>query len=142
VCSSGALASAAAVGARLAAVALEQPGSAWQRLEYLCGQMLAGVRAEPDYVLVILQAFTSEAAPERARAAVADYGQQTFADITGLIAQGQAEGSVAAGDPVELALAFTGCIQGIALGRMQNSSSEGPFPGPETVLRLLQARRK
>src|SRR5262252_3220991 len=43
--------------ARLAAVALEQPGSAWQRLEYLCAQMLAGVREEPEYVLVILQAF-------------------------------------------------------------------------------------
>lgn len=126
--------------ARLAAVAHEQPGSAWQRLEYLCGQMLAGVRAEPEYVLVILQASTSEAAPERARAAVADYGRQTFADIVGLIAQGQAEGSVATGDPVELALAFTGCVQGIALGRLQNSSGEGPFPRRETILRILQAR--
>src|SRR5262252_2009366 len=42
--------------AKLTATALEQSGSAWQRLEYLCGQMLDGVRDEPEYVLVIVQA--------------------------------------------------------------------------------------
>src|SRR5262245_50440447 len=59
--------------ASLAAGALRQRRSAWQRLEYLCTQMLDGVRDEPEYVLVILQAFTSAVAPERARTAVADY---------------------------------------------------------------------
>ena len=124
--------------ANLAAGALEQHRSAWQRLEYLCGQMLHGVRDEPEYVLVILQAFTSAAAPERARTAVAGYGRQTFGDIVGLIAQGQAEGSVAAGNPVELALAFTACIQGVALGQLQGNSGEA-FPRAETILRLLRA---
>jgi AcrR family transcriptional regulator len=124
--------------ARLAAGALQQPGSAWQRLEYLCGQMLDGVRHEPEYVLVILQAFTSDVAPERARAAIAEYGQRTFGDIVGLIAQGQAEGSVVAGTPADLAIAFTACIQGLALARLQGDRDDG-LPPSETILRLLRA---
>jgi AcrR family transcriptional regulator len=124
--------------ARLAHAALQQPGSAWQRLEFLCTEMLDGVRDEPEYVLVILQAFTSDAAPERARAAIAGYGQTTFVDIVGLISAGQAEGSVAQEDPVDLAIAFTACIQGLALARMQGDRA-APLPGRQTILRLLRA---
>jgi AcrR family transcriptional regulator len=124
--------------ARLTAGALQQPGSAWRRLEYLAERMLDGVRNEPEYVLVILQAFTSEAAPERARTAVAEYGQRTFGDIVGLIVHGQAEGSVVAGDPVLLAIAFTGCVQGLALSRLQGNP-DGVLPPAETILRLLRA---
>jgi AcrR family transcriptional regulator len=122
----------------LAANARIQPGSAWQRLEYLGAQMLDGVREAPEYVLVILQAFTSEAAPEQARQALADYGQRTFADIIWLIEQGQAEGSVVAGDPSLLAIAFTSCIQGLALSRLQGSP-DSALPSAETILRLLRA---
>ena|SRR5215472_2510330 len=125
--------------AKLAATAAHHSGSAWQRLEFLCEQMLAGVRDEPEYVLVVLQAFTSAAAPRRARRALTGYGQETFGDIVGLIAQGQAEGSVAAGDPIELAIAFTACIQGLALARLQGSSDAPVFPTPDTILRLLRA---
>jgi len=125
--------------AALAATALQQPATAWQRLEYLCGQMLDGVREEPDYVLVILQAFTSAAAPERARAAVAEYGRQTFTHIVALIAEGQAERSVGSGNPADLATAFTACIQGIALARLQGNSGDEGFPRAETILRLLRA---
>ncbi len=125
--------------ARLVAGSAHQSGSAWERLEYLCQQMLDGVRDEPEYVLVIMQAFTSAAAPEQARRAVAEYGRQTFADIVGLIAQGQAEGSVAASDPIGLAIAFTACIQGLALARLQGNSGESAFPRRETILRLLRA---
>lgn len=124
--------------ARLTATALEQSGSAWQRLEYLCGQMLDGVRDQPEYVLVIVQAFTSDAAPDQARAAIAEYGQRTFADIVALIAAGQAEGSVASSDPVDLALALTACIQGLALARLQGGR-DGTLPPRETIMRLLRS---
>ena len=124
--------------ARLTAAAAQQSGSAWQRLEYLCGQMLDGVRDEPEYVLVILQAFTSDAAPEQARKAIADYGQRTFGDIVGLIAQGQVEGSMASGNPVDLAIAFKACIQGLALARLHGNRDAAP-PPRETILRLLRA---
>jgi AcrR family transcriptional regulator len=125
--------------ARLASSAARRSGSAWQRLEYLCEEMLDGVRDQPEYVLVILQAFTSAAAPQQARSAVAESGGEAFADIIGLIAQGQAEGSVAAGDPVELAIALTACVQGLALARLQGGSDMPGFPRSETILRLLRA---
>jgi len=124
--------------ARLTASALQRPGSAWQRLEYLCGQMLDGVHDDPEYVLVIVQAYTSEAAPEQARTALAEYGQRTFADIVALLVAGQAEGSVASGSPVDLALALTACIQGLALTRLQGGPNAA-YPRRETIMRLLRA---
>ena len=116
-----------------------QDGAAWQRLQQLCEQLVSGVLEDPEYPLVIVQAFTSEAVPEQARAAVQRYGQQTLQDIVALIRQGQAEGRVVVEDPVELALVFTACIQGVALTRMQGHPREGSLPRAETILRLLRA---
>jgi AcrR family transcriptional regulator len=118
--------------------ALEAAGSAWERLQHLCEQMLAGVLEYPDYLLVIMQAFTSEAVPEEARRAVDEYGQRTFQGIVALIQEGQAEGEVVAGDPVELALTYTACIQGVALSRLQSGTRSPSLPKAETVLRLLR----
>lgn len=125
--------------AALTASAQRSPGSAWERLQRLCAQMLAGVVDYPDYPLVILQAFTSAAVPKEARAAIDAYGQQTFQDLLALIREGQAEGTVAAGDPVELAIAFTSCIQGVALSRLQAAAPDALLPRAETILRLLRA---
>ena len=125
--------------AALTAGALQSPGSAWQRLHRLCEQMLAGVVEYPEYPLVILQAFTRVAVPVEARAAVESYGEQTFRDLVALLREGQAEGHVVAGDPVELALAFTACIQGVALSRLESTTPGAPSPRAETILRLLRA---
>jgi AcrR family transcriptional regulator len=114
-------------------------GPAWAALEALCAEMLAGVLAYPEYPLVILQAFTSEVVPSRARAAVQAYGQQTFAALAALISRGQREGTVVTGNPVELTIALTACIQGVALSRMQADSETPTLPSAQTVLRLLKA---
>src|SRR5258708_3816771 len=91
--------------ARLTAGARQGAGSAWERLQRLFEQMLAGVVEYPEYPLVILQVYTNAAVPTEARAAVEAYGQQTFRDLVALLRDGQVEGHVVAGDPVELALA-------------------------------------
>jgi AcrR family transcriptional regulator len=124
---------------RLAEDARRGPGSAWDRLSRLCEQMLGGVIEAPDYPLVILQAFTNEAVPDAARAAVERYGRQSMRHMVGLIHAGQSEGTVVAGEPVELALAFSACIQGIAMSRLQVRATEVPLPRAETILRLLKA---
>jgi AcrR family transcriptional regulator len=125
--------------AALTAGVRQSPGSAWQRLHDLCTQMLAGVVEYPEYPLVILQVYTNATVPAEARAAVEAYGEQTFRDLVALLQEGQAEGRVVAGDPVELALAFTACIQGVALSRLQAPTPAVPLPGAETILRLLRA---
>ena len=130
----GALKSTAALTAGVA----QAEGSAWERLELLCRLMLEGVLESPDYLLVILQTFTSETVPLDARAAVRRYGEETFKDLVALIGEGQREGRVTGGDPVELAVAFTACIQGAALSHLQGRGW-GPTPlRAETFLRLLQ----
>jgi AcrR family transcriptional regulator len=123
----------------LAEEARRAPGSAWDRLRRLCEQMLGGVIDAPDYPLVILQAFTSDAVPAEARAAVERYGRQSMRHMVGLIRAAQVEGSAVNGEPVEMALAFSACIQGIAMSRMQMRGTEVPLPSAETVLRLLKA---
>jgi AcrR family transcriptional regulator len=125
--------------AALTAATRRSPGSAWERLQRLCAQMLAGVVAYPDYPLVIVQAFTSAAVPKEAKVAIDEYGRQTFQDIVSLIREGQAEGTVAAGDPVELTVAFNSCIQGVALSRLQAATPDALLPSAETILRLLRA---
>ncbi|MGH2541800.1 MAG: TetR/AcrR family transcriptional regulator [Ardenticatenaceae bacterium] len=125
--------------AALTANARQSPGSAWQRLHALCEQMLSGVLKHPEFPLVILQAFTSEAVPDEARAAVERYGRRTFQDLVALIREGQAQGGVVASDPVELVLAFTACIQGVALNRLHVNAHEASVPRAETILRLLKA---
>jgi AcrR family transcriptional regulator len=125
--------------ARLAEEARRGPGSVWERLQRLCDLMLTGVIEAPDYPLVILQAITSDAVPAPARAAVDQYGRQSLRHMVSLIRAGQAEGTVAAGEPVELALAFSACIQGVAMSRLQMRASEAPLPRTETVLRILKA---
>jgi AcrR family transcriptional regulator len=115
------------------------PGPAWPRLNDLCEQMLAGVLEYPEYPLVILQAFTSEAVPANARSAIQAYGQQTFEALVALVSQGQAEGSVVSGNPIELTVAFTACIQGVALSRLQADTEKPTLPTTQTVLRLLKA---
>ncbi len=125
--------------AALTAAALRSPGSAWQRLERLCAQLLAGVVEYPDDLLVTLQAFTSEAVPEQARTAIEEYGRPSLQDIVALIRDGQAQGEVVDGNPLELALAFTACIQGVALNRLQMGATVVALAGAETILRLLRA---
>jgi len=125
--------------ATLTTRAAETPGPAWARLHTLCEQMRAGVLDYPEYPLVILQAFTSETVPHKARSAVQAYGQQTFAALVALISQGQAEGTVVGGNPVELTIAFTACIQGLALSRLQATGDSPTLPTTQTLLRLLSA---
>jgi AcrR family transcriptional regulator len=123
----------------LAEEARRAPGSAWARLEGLCEQMLAGVLRAPEFPLVILQAFTSDAVPAEARAAVERYGRESMRHMVALIRAGQADGDVAGGNPIELALAFSACIQGVAMSRLQMRGSDAPLPRAETILRLLKA---
>jgi AcrR family transcriptional regulator len=125
--------------AALTTAAAEAPGPAWTRITQLCEQMLAGVLEYPEYPLVVLQAFTSEAVPPKARSAVQAYGRETGKALVTLIRQGQAEGTVVSGNPIELTVAFTASIQGVALSRMQAVTKRTTLPSAQTLLRLLKA---
>jgi AcrR family transcriptional regulator len=123
----------------LTAAALAREGTPWERLAWLCEEMLTGVRDDPEYYLVILQAMTSEAMPAEVRAILARASPRIFEDLRALIRQGQEAGQVVAGDPAELAITYTSLISGLSVSRFVERGVEGPFPSIETVLRLLRA---
>ncbi len=118
--------------------AQRQPGAPWDRLVWLLEASLRGARERPDYHLIVIQAMTSEAAPDRARAHLAAYGPRIFRAYVELIGAAQAAGQAVAGDPVALATAFSACLQGLAIAA-RTSAEPHALPDPSLILRMLKA---
>ncbi len=127
--------------ARVTAAALERPGSPWDRLRWVCDQMLAGVRDAPEYALLTIQALVSETVPEELQAAVQRHGSQPFPNLLALVRQGQEAGQVVAGNPEELTLTYLATIQGLAISGLAGEEGRRHFPSVDTVLRLLKAEQ-
>ncbi|PTL82408.1 TetR/AcrR family transcriptional regulator [Vitiosangium sp. GDMCC 1.1324] len=121
----------------LVAQARQQPGTPWERLVYLCSQMIQGSYDEPEYLLVIVHAYTSDAAPLALRDVLARYTRQIDESVVALIQEAQLGGAVARGPPEELARALMALVKGLAIDRVMNPN--GALPPIELVLRLLKA---
>ncbi len=115
----------------------EQPGTAWDQLVYLCSQMISGLQREPDYLLVIVHAFTEDSAPRAVRDALERYNRQISEQLTAMIEEGQRIGAVAPGAPTELARALIAMVQGLAISRVMRAGDE--LPSLDVVLRILRA---
>ncbi len=127
---------------------LRRPGTPWERLQYVCETMLAGIKESPEYVLLVHQANADQVISDESKALFSSYARQISALQVELIRQGQAArmapsaGQVADGDPLELALAFTAAIQGLAILWLYASDREdlqSHFPDGQTILRILRA---
>ena len=121
---------------------LQQPGSPWDRLHYICARILAGVQDEPEYVLLVNQVSSNAAIPEETKKLFYGYEKRSMDLQVELVRQGQAAGLVVAGDPQELVMAFSAIIQGLAIqsfDRMMHEDMQNHFPGVDTVLRILKA---
>ncbi len=130
-------------GIRLAVEAARLPGSPWERLRFLCEQMLAGEREQPDYFVIVLQALVTEARPSAFHESLVRYGEQLLESITSLIREGQQAGQVADIDARELALTLLAVIQGLSLSHSLTTSlpaatSLGVLPSVETLMRFLR----
>lgn len=124
---------------RISSTALEQPGTPWDRIQYLCQEMIAATRTDPENALISIQALTSDTMREAARSLLQQYGFQTFMNVLTLIRQGQEAGQVVSGDAVELTLAYLAMLQGLTLIRLQGDAVIAAFPSADTVLRMLKA---
>ena len=124
---------------RVASESLERSGSAWERLEWLCQNMLDGIRETPEYSLVMAQVGITEGLPAQIKAFYDDYSTLIQQKFTLLIEQGQQEGAVTAGDPIQLALLLTATISGLSLSAISPHGSINPIPtNPHIVLRMLK----
>lgn len=121
---------------RLAEQALHGRGEPGDRLRWLCEEFLAGMRDQPDFALLIVQTYTSDAVPPEARAAEEREGEQIMRNVVELIRRGQEAGQVVAGDASELAIAFLAAIQGLTITQATEPGRR-PLPRAGTILRLL-----
>jgi AcrR family transcriptional regulator len=121
---------------RLLEAAAGGSGSAPMRLRRLIEQEMEGMTDDRHSVLVLVQALTSDAAPEEARKLVYALGHRALEVTSELIAAGQRTGTVAAGDPDQLAALLHACLQGLAV----SAATPAPWPRPassDSLVRLL-----
>ncbi len=122
--------------ARLFQEALEQPGSAAERLRWLIAREVCGMSGDPQRFLVILQALISDAAPPQAREAVLGMVAHEEAAVVALITQGQRDGQVVPGDPHQLSLLLGSMVQGMAAA-MATQALRPTLPTTESLVGLF-----
>jgi len=121
----------------LLAAARQQPGTPWDRLVFLCTQLVEGVHEQPESLLVMVRAVTEDDAPRPLRESLERYKRQIYEELAGLIEEGQQSGDVAAGSSLALARALMAMVQGLAISAVVDAGS--PLPPIEVVLRILKS---
>jgi AcrR family transcriptional regulator len=116
-----------------------QPGSPWDRLNWLISQIAQGAQEEPEFEMLILQALTSQAVPQEMRQFVLQESRSSHEALKQLIIEGQAAGEVVVGDPDLLTTTFEWCIQGMVFGLSYWHYEATHLPDVDTVLRILKA---
>jgi len=125
--------------------ALQMPGSPWERLMFICQEILSRIRylpEAPDYLCLINQVETDQFISEKIRSKSRNYEKRSLEILVELIRQGQAAGQVVPGDPVELAIIYNAALRGLFSQWKDphvRQELEEHFPHPETVLRSLKA---
>lgn len=127
--------------AKLMRVALQQPGTPWDRLHWLLSEILQGIQRDPESFLIMLQAFTNEDIPQELKGVISRSSQNSTHALTQLILEGQAAGQIVADDPLRLVRVLLACIQGLATEAIFHEympTDHFPNVNVETILRMLQ----
>jgi AcrR family transcriptional regulator len=135
-------------GVQVTQAALDAEGPPLERLHALCEEMVEGIRDDPEYLLLVIQATTQESLPEAAREPLAGLSEQTYQNVAALIRECQAAGQLVSGDPRELTELYFAVIQGLALSRYgmplrahYGMTQQEMFPSAGAVMRLFQANK-
>jgi AcrR family transcriptional regulator len=136
-------------GVKITQEALDAEGSPLERLHALCEEMVEGIRDDPEYLLLVIQATTQDSLPEAAREPIAQLSEQTYQNVTALISQCQAADQIVGGDPRELTELYFAMIQGLALSSYglplrthYGMAQQVVFPSAGAVMRLFQAHEQ
>ncbi len=116
-----------------------QPGTPWDRLNWLISQISQGAHEEPEFEMLVLQALTSHAVPQEMRQMVLQESQLSHEALKQLIVEGQAAGQVVVGDPDLLTTTLEWCIQGMVFGISYHNYESTRIPDVESILRMLKA---
>ncbi len=120
-------------------LALEQPGTPWDQLHWLTTEVLERARQDTEAYMVINQAYISQDVPEAARELAVQYTVTSSQTIRELVVAGQAANQVVMGDPNQLAVTFTACLQGLVLSAAVPVHQVPELLDANVVLRMLKA---
>ena len=111
-----------------------------ERLALLVSRLVEARREYPEIYQLLDQVKSAETTPADLRERIHQQSQ-TFRDVMRqLIIEGQAEGSVAAGDPDQLVTAMVACFEGLTrLALHHPEQLAKSYPDAGILLRMLQA---
>ncbi len=118
--------------------AQQLPGTPWERIHTLVTLMLDGMRRNPEAFMVVQQAMTNDAIPAEIRDITLQRSLESYKALKQLIIEGQMAGQVTPGNPEQLAIVFSSCIQGLAVWTTFLNTPTETFPTADDVLRLLK----
>jgi AcrR family transcriptional regulator len=91
-----------------------------QKIETAIAELIGSLEQSDRFartILLIAQATASQATPAEARAVIEEHADVPYRVMARIMRKGQAEGTVVAGDPRQLAVVFWAQIKGLALHR-------------------------
>ncbi|KYF84993.1 hypothetical protein BE17_32585 [Sorangium cellulosum] len=113
-----------------------QAGTPWDRLVYACGRMIAGLREEPEHLLMTVHVYAEDASPGL-RDVLRRFRLRVIGDLEELIQEGQRAGQVEPRAAAELSRALVAIVQGLAINRLVEP--DAPLPPLDVVLRILKS---
>ncbi len=116
-----------------------QPWSPREKIGFAIAELLKLLEQDDDasrYHLLIAQATVSEATPAEVRQIIARENRFPYESIARIMAEGQRDGTVKANDPQELALAFWGAINGLAIYKAVHGAAFRA-PDPRILSRMF-----
>jgi AcrR family transcriptional regulator len=125
--------------ALMAENARDADGKPIARLRMVCESMLQAMPKNAAYVLILVEAATSRAVPDRARAVLRRTSRRVQTAFAALIADAQRAGEIGRGDPQMLARTLVAAMSGLSTNSAVGPSS-APLPSADIVLRLLNVK--
>ncbi|SRR5579884_1933248 len=120
---------------------MEMPGTPGERLATLISSIVGarGQREALEVHQLLQHALDADALPEELRALLSKRYQALLATMRQLIVEGQAEGSVASGDPDQLVAIMSACLDGLTRWALRDPQQFRTYvPDARIVLRLFQ----
>jgi AcrR family transcriptional regulator len=120
---------------------VEMPGTPGERLAKLISSIVGarGQREPLEAHQLLHHALDADALPEEIRELLSKRYQMLLATMRQLIVEGQAEGSVAPGDPDQLVAVMSACLDGLTRWALRDPEQFRTYvPDAQIVLRLFQ----
>ncbi len=117
----------------------ESPAPALEKIRQMVTGFVESRRDAPERYQLLAQVLNDDSAPAGLREQIARRGQVVRSVLRGLIADGQAAGALAPGDPDQLARAVLATLEGLTAHPDPDPAAyRAGFPDADIILRMLK----